>query len=74
MYTTLTEISRNYNITTQYIKKNYELIEGEHFIFIGNMKRFNKDKMHELLVSNSINIKTQPIESSPIMDRFLIES
>ena len=70
MYTTLKKIAIRYSVSPSYIKKQ-ELIEGEHFIFVGKMKRYHIKKMDKLLVTHSSTVETK---NSPMMDRFLLES
>lgn len=69
MYTTLINIAKKYSVSQSYIKK-YELVEGVHFIFIGKMKRYNIEEMHNLLVSK---VQSQ-VKTNPILNRFLLES
>lgn len=69
MYATLNEIAKKYRVSPRYIKK-YELVEGEHFILIGSMKRYDMEKMHKLLVTPS----TKEPNEHPLLEKFLIES
>ena len=70
MYSTLKDIAIKYSISSSYISK-LDLVEGVHFIFVGTMKRYHINNMHDILTSN---VQIVEERNSPLMDKFLLES
>ena len=68
-YKSLTSIAKMFDVSTAYIKKHFssDLKEGLHYVYIGNLKRFNVNEMKKLLISS-----TENQNENPIMDKFLI--
>lgn len=69
MYKSLRNICLLFDVSRGYIRNNIEssLVEGKHYIYIGNMKRYNVDEMKKLLMRED----TKSTHNN-IMDKFLI--
>lgn len=68
MYKTLTSIAKMFDVSTNYIKEHFsdDFVEGKHFVYVGNLKRFNVEEMKKLL------IKKGDSSNNEMLERFLI--
>lgn len=71
MYKSLTSIAKMFDVSVGYINKHFskDLVEGKHFIYVGNMKRYNIEEMRKILVSKN---EQTPSKFQNILDKFMI--